>query len=150
MTHRATRDVVRRVMPLLEQLATTTIDRARLLQYLSAMASVDWQVMDIVSGSDEAGEPAEPFRQFTLRDRTSGDEHTVVYPAVLDPAIEPLAREEYKRLALGDPLTMMSQPFFAHLYQQNFCQWCRWQGTEYEAFHRECRFAGRPVNFELE
>ncbi len=39
-----TQDVVQRVRPLLERLATRTIDRARLLQYLSAMAGVDWGV----------------------------------------------------------------------------------------------------------
>src|SRR5215218_6261758 len=39
-----TQDVVQRVRPLLERLATRTIDRARLLQYLSAMAGLDWGV----------------------------------------------------------------------------------------------------------
>lgn len=40
MTYRATRDVVRRVMPLIDRLATRSIDKARLLQYLSAKAGV--------------------------------------------------------------------------------------------------------------
>ena len=38
MTYKSTRDIVRRVMPLLDQLATRSIDKARLLQYLSAAA----------------------------------------------------------------------------------------------------------------
>ena len=42
MTLKATQDVVRRVMPLLERLATRSIDKARLLQYLSARAGADW------------------------------------------------------------------------------------------------------------
>ena len=25
---------------------------------------------------------------------------------------------------------------------------CRWRGEEYAAFHRECRYAGRPLNYE--
>ena len=45
MAYRATHEVVQRVRPLLERLATRTIDKARLLQYLSAMAGVDWGVL---------------------------------------------------------------------------------------------------------
>ncbi len=47
MTYKATQEVVQRVRPLLERLATRTIDKARLLQYLSAMAGVDWGVLRV-------------------------------------------------------------------------------------------------------
>jgi hypothetical protein len=148
MTHRATRDVVRRVMPLLEKVAPTTVDRARLLQYLSARAGVDWGAMEAVS--DEAAEPevgAAP-RRIVVRDSASGEARTIAYPSCLDPALEPLVIEEYKRLAVGDRLTLMAQPLFDHFFAESHCAGCRWRGAEFAPFHRECRFAGHPVNFE--
>ena len=42
MVYRSTEEMVERVRPLLERLAIRTIDKARLLQYLSARAGVDW------------------------------------------------------------------------------------------------------------
>ena len=54
MTYKATQDVVRRVMPLLERLATRTIDRARLLQYLSARAGADWGALELVAEKFQA------------------------------------------------------------------------------------------------
>ena len=48
MTYKATHEVVQRVRPLLERLATRTIDKARLLQYLSAMAGVDWGALRLI------------------------------------------------------------------------------------------------------
>ena len=55
MVYKATQDVGRRVMPLLDQLAVRTVDKARLLQYLSARAGADWGVLELVSETD-AGE----------------------------------------------------------------------------------------------
>jgi len=148
MTHRATRDVVRRVMPLLERVAPTTVDRARLLQYLSARAGVDWGAMEAVA--DEAAEPAVGAapRRLVVRDGASGEARAIAYPSCLDPAIEPLVVEEYKRLAVGDRLTLMAEPLFDHFFRESHCARCRWQGAAYAPFHRECRFAGHPVNFE--
>lgn len=148
MTHRATRDVVRRVMPLLERVAPTTVDRARLLQYLSARAGIDWGAMEAVA--DEAAEPglgAAP-RQLVIRDGPSGEARAIAYPSCLDPALEPLVVEEYKRLAVGDRLTLMARPLFDHFYAESHCDRCRWRADEFAPFHRECRFAGHPVNFE--
>jgi hypothetical protein len=118
MTHRATRDVVRRVMPLLERVAPTTVDRARLLQYLSARAGIDWGAMEAVA--DEAAEPAigAAPRQLVIRDGPSGEARAIAYPSCLDPALEPLVVEEYKRLAVGDRLTLMARPLFDHFYAE--------------------------------
>jgi hypothetical protein len=144
MTHRATRDVVQRVRPLLERLAPTTLERARLLQYLSARAGVAWGVLDVLA---EDPRPDGTLR-LTVRDRLSGDEYVLLRPVCLAPEIDPLAAAEYRRLALDRPLTMMDEPLFAHLFEADFCDRCRWRGPRYAAFHRECRFAGHPVNFE--
>ncbi len=150
MVYRATQDVVRRVMPLLDRLATRSIDKARLLQYLSARAGQEWGVLDLVvdTGPDQ-GEG----RSLTFRDRLSGAEHTIGYPGCLlqlpDP-LEPLVREEYRRLAMDRPLTTMHPDLFAYFYQATACDHCRWRGPEYTQFHRECRFAGHPINFEPE
>src|SRR6478735_2658029 len=48
MVYRSTEEMVERVRPLLERLAIRTIDKARLLQYLSARAGVDWGVFTLV------------------------------------------------------------------------------------------------------
>jgi len=151
MTYKATQDVVRRVMPLLERLATRTVDRARLLQYLSARAGADWGVLDIV-GEAEIAEPAlgATARVLTFRDRATGAEHPIRYPSCLDEALEPLVREEYKRLATDKPLSLMAEPLFRHFFAERYCDRCRWRGPEHEQIHRECRFAGRPLNFELD
>ena len=149
MTYKATQDVVRRVMPLLERLATRTIDRARLLQYLSARAGADWGVLEVV-GESETAEPAlgATERVLIFRDRASGAEHAIRYPSSLDEALEPLAREEYKRLATDRPLSLMAEPLFRHFFAAGYCNRCRWRGAEHEQIHRECRFAGHPINFE--
>ena len=149
MTYKATQDVVRRVMPLLERLATRTIDRARLLQYLSARAGVDWGVLELVA-EVEVPEPAlgATARVLVFRDRISGEEHPIRYPACLDEALEPLVREEYKRLATDRPLSLMAEPLFRHFFETEYCDRCRWRGPEHEQIHRECRFAGQPINFE--
>ena len=151
MTYKATQDVVRRVMPLLERLATRTIDRARLLQYLSARAGADWGVLEVV-GESETAEPAlgATERVLIFRDRASGAEHAIRYPSSLDEALEPLVREEYKRLATDRPLSLMAEPLFRHFFAAGYCNRCRWRGAEHEQIHRECRFAGHPINFEPE
>lgn len=154
MTYRATQDVVRRVMPLIERVATRSIDKARLLQYLSARAGVDWGVHDLVA---EVPTPQTPHdsehasRMLTFRDRVSGAAHTLRFPDCLielPGEIEPLLVEEYKRLAVDRPLTMMAKPLFDFFFQAEFCQHCRWQGKDHEQIRRECLFVGRPVNFE--
>jgi len=145
MTYKATQDVVRRVMPLLEQMATRTIDKARLLQYLSARAGVEWGVMAVVG--DDASEEG---RVLTFRDRISGDEHRLRYPEVLPPEWEPLVVAEYKRLAVDRPLTKMDRRLFDHFFRLTHCARCRYRGAEFEQIHSECHFAGHPINFEAD
>jgi hypothetical protein len=147
MTFRATQDVVQRVRPLLERLATRTIDKARLLQYLSAMAGVDWGVLRLVARG-EAIEDGVAHERLTLEDVASGAIYHLPYPACLPRAIEGAVREEYKRLALDRRLTVMNRPLFDHLYAASYCARCRWAGPEHAQIHLECQFAGYPVNFE--
>ncbi len=149
MVYRSTREVVQRVMPLLDQLAAQPVDKARLLQYLSARAGADWGVLRVVADrSLPGGEPGEGDRLFTFRDVASGAEYDLRYPACLPEHLDQLVRDEYKRLAVDKPLTSMARPLFDWLYADRFCAFCRWQGSDYEPFHRECHFAGNPVNFE--
>lgn len=154
MTYRATQDVVRRVMPLIERVATRSIDKARLLQYLSARAGVDWGVHDLVADVPTAPVPndSEPAsRLLTFRDRVNGAEHTLRFPdclIALPDEIEPLLVEEYKRLAIDRPLTLMAKPLFDFFYGAEFCAHCRWRSVEHAQVQRECLFAGRPINFE--
>lgn len=148
MTYRATQEVVRRVMPLLERLAVRTVDRARLLQYLSARAGESWGVLEVVAEADEP-EPAlgATRRVLTFRDLASGAEHPIRYPACLDAALEPLLLAEYQRLA-ADRLSLMDDGLFNHFFERDYCERCRWRGPEFAQFHRECRFAGHPINFQ--
>ncbi len=149
MVYRATQDVVRRVMPLLDRLATRSIDKARLLQYLSARAGQEWGVLDLVA--DTGDEPGGDDRALTFRDRLSGEEHVIAYPgclAAVPAVLEPLVREEYNRLAMDRPLTTMNRDLFAYFYGESHCARCRWRPPEFAQFHRECHFAGHPVNFE--
>jgi hypothetical protein len=95
MTYKATQDVVQRVRPLLERLATRTIDKARLLQYLSAMASVDWGVLRLRDRALEQG-----IETLTLEDSASAAEYRIQYPDCLPRDLDALVRAEYKRLAL--------------------------------------------------
>ncbi len=154
MTYRATQDVVRRVMPLIERLATRSIDKARLLQYLSARAGVDWGVHDLVADVPTIETPhdsEQASRLLTFRDRVNGAEHTLRYPVcliALPDEIEPLLVEEYKRLAVDRPLTVMVQPLFDFFFRDEYCAHCRWRGIEHSQIRRECLFAGRPINFE--
>lgn len=149
MAHRATHDMVSRVRPLLDRLATTTIEKARLLQYLAAMAGVDWEVNDLI---DERESPAPvegaTARLLVFRDRDTGAHHELPYPACLTPELDPLVREEYKRLAVDRPLTTMDPALFAHFYGIEFCVHCRWRAVVHAQIQRECHFAGYPINFE--
>jgi hypothetical protein len=143
MVYKATQDVVRRVMPLLEQLATRTIDKARLLQYLSATAGVDWGVMRVVRD-----ETTDEGRVVTFCDVSSGAEHELRYPDVLPRELEPLILAEYKRLAVDKPLTKMDPRLFDRFFAATHCARCRYRGDEFAQFHSECHYAGHPVNFE--
>ena len=138
-----TQDVVQRVRPLLERLATRTIDRARLLQYLSAMAGVDWGVFRLRDRFLEDG-----VETLVLEDRGSAAEYRVQYPHCLPRELDPLVRAEYRRLALARPLTLMDQGLFDHFFAASHCARCRWRGAEHTQIHFECRFAGHPVNYE--
>jgi hypothetical protein len=150
MVYKATEDVVRRVMPLLDRLATRTIDKARLLQYLSARAGADWDVLELVADDEGSTAPGGTGRVLTFRDRASGAEHRLLYPTCLPSELEPLVRDEYKRLAMDRPLTAMAEPLFTHFYQASHCARCRWRGEEHAQIQFECRYAGSPVNFEEE
>lgn len=141
MVYLATEQVVERVRPLLEQMATRTIDKARLLQYLSAMAGVRWDVFALVGRErDGAGETVR------VRDRASGAEFRLTYPECLPREWEPLVIAEYLRLAVDKPLTRMDAALFTHFFGTGYCAGCRWHG-ERQVCH-ECHFAGNPVNFE--
>ena len=151
MIHPATQDVVLRVMPLLERLATRSIDKTRLLQYLSARAGADWGILELVGDRiEDGGAFGATGRVLVFRDRVSGAEHPIRYPACLPDDLEPLVREEYKRLAVARPLTTMNPALFARFFQTGYCDRCRWRGPEHRQVHRECHFAGRPVNFDLD
>lgn len=145
MAYKATHDVVQRVMPLLEQMATRTIDKARLLQYLSASAGVDWGIMTVLSDvqTDEG-------RTITYRDELSGDNYQLRYPEFLSDDLAPLVLAEYKRLAVDKPLTKMDQGLFEHFFALTHCARCRYRGSEHIQIHSECHFAGFPINFEAE
>lgn len=143
MTYKSTRDVVRRVMPLLDRLATRSVDKARLLQYLSAAAGVDWGVLEV------AGEQSiDGARVITYRDRASGAEHSLIYPAVLTVDLHDLVLAEYKRLAVDRPLSSMDRHLFARFYAESHCDRCIYRGPANAQIHAECFFAGYPVNFE--
>jgi hypothetical protein len=145
MAYKATQDVVRRVMPLLEQLATRTVDKARLLQYLSATAGVDWGVMRVT-----ADEVTGDGRVLTYRDVSSGEEYRLRYPDVLPADLEPLVVAEYKRLAVDKPLTKMDRPLFDYFFALSHCARCAYRGPQHAQIHSECHFAGYPINFEPE
>ena len=132
-------------MPLLEQLATRTIDKARLLQYLSAAAGVDWGVMQIV-----ADDETEEGRVVIVRDLATGAEHSLRYPEVLSEDLQPLVVEEYKRLAVDRPLTKMDQRLFDHFFALSHCARCVFRSSEHAQIHSECHFAGYPINFQSE
>ena len=147
MTYKATHEVVQRVRPLLERLATRTIDKARLLQYLSAMAGVDWGALRVVNRTTTTEEGIE-VETLALEDTASGALYYLQYPRCLPRAIDSAVRDEYKRLALDRRLTTMNQTLFDHLYADSHCATCRWAGAAHAQIHLECRFAGHPINYE--
>ncbi len=57
MVYKTTHDVVRRVMPLLDRLSDRSVEKARLLQYLSARAGEDWGVLERVKEQRVRDEP---------------------------------------------------------------------------------------------
>ncbi len=141
MVYLATQEVVQRVRPLLERLATRTIEKAQLLQYLSAMAGVEWDLF-VLDGREvtDAGE------RVIIRDRLSGERFALPYPACLPRRLESLVIAEYLRLAVATPLTTMDTGLFDYFYGGAYCVGCRWHG-ERQVCH-ECHYAGSPVNFE--
>jgi hypothetical protein len=145
MTYKATQDVVRRVMPLLDRLATRSVDKARLLQYLSATVGVEWGIMQFVSDRETT-----EGRIIVYRDVATGDEHALRYPIVLSAELEPLVLAEYKRLALDRPLTKMDRRLFDYFFALSHCARCAYRGAEHAQIHSECHFAGFPINFEPE
>jgi hypothetical protein len=138
-----TRQVVQRVLPLIERIASRTIDKARLLQYLSARASVDWGLLTPAGEQTEDGE-----RLLLFRDRLSGEVRRIRYPACLPAGLEEAVLDEYKRLALATPLSAMDERLFAYFYRAQACDCCRYDQPAAAQVCRECHFAGRPVNFE--
>src|SRR3954454_11814530 len=107
MVYLATQAVVQRVRPLLDQLATRTIDKARLLQYLSAMAGVEWGLFELVQRVEtDEGEFV------AIRDRASGETFRLLYPECMPRAIASLVIAEYVRLAAARPLTTMDGRLF--------------------------------------
>lgn len=141
MVYLATQEVVQRVRPLLDHLATRTIDKAHLLQYLSAMAGVEWDLFELVQDAQTgAGDT------IAIRDRATGETFMLPYPTCLPRRLEPLIVAEYLRLATAKPLTTMDARLFDFFYGGGYCAGCRWHG-ERQICH-ECRYAGNPVNFE--
>jgi hypothetical protein len=151
MVYRATEEVVQRVMPLLELLAHRTIDKARLLQYLSARAGIDWGVLELIEERIEPrGDCDSDAVTLVVRDRAANEVREIPRPGSLPLALDGLVRDEYKRLATAPPLSMMAEPLFVALFGETHCSRCRWQGLDHAQVQRECRYAGRPVNFEPE
>ena len=148
MVFKATQDVVRRVMPLLDRLAMRSVDKARLLQYLSARAGESWGVLEVVGDVPAGSAPTTAERVLTFRDRLSGAEHEVRFPVVLadlPPEIERLVHEEYQRLAIDRPLTTMSPALFAYFFEDTHCRLCRWRDPAYAQFHRECHWSSHAL-----
>src|SRR5680860_337576 len=84
MVYKSTEDVVQRVMPLLELLAERTIDKARLLQYLSARAGIEWGALDLIEEREGDGQhPSERPLTLQVSDRSAGETSEIEYPACL-------------------------------------------------------------------
>ncbi len=148
MVHRSTEEIVRRVMPLIEHFALLTVDKALLLQYLSARAGIDWGTLILIEEAyEETPFHDEPRLVLVLRDRLSGEIQRIRRPDCLPRDLDIPVLEEYKRLAINNNLAAMNRLLFDYLYGESHCQLCEYQGDEYEQFHRECHYAGKPVNF---
>ncbi len=141
MVYLATQEVVERVRPLLDHLATRTIDKAHLLQYLSAMAGVEWDLFEVVRDTlTDTGDV------ITICDRATCELFVLPYPICLPRRLEPLVVAEYLRLASARVLTTMDVRLFDAFYGGGYCAGCCWHG-ERQVCH-ECHYAGNPVNFE--
>ena len=141
MVYLATQEVVQRVRPLLDRLGTRTIEKAHLLQYLSAMAGVEWDLFELVGHAEtDAGAVV------TIRDCASGEAFNLPYPSCLPRHLEPLVLAEYLRLAVARPLTTMDARLFDYFYGGGYCAGCRWHGERQVC--TECHYAGNPVNYE--
>ena len=148
MVYGATQDVVRRVLPLLELVSNRSVDKARLLQYLAARSGIDWGVLELVAIEEEEPAIGASERVLIVRDPIGGEQHRIRYPSCLPEQIEPALRAEYQRRARRDPLTTMDPELFAYFFAESHCRSCQWLGDEHAQVHRECHFAGRPVNYE--
>jgi hypothetical protein len=138
-----TREVVQRVLPLLERISPRTLDKARLLQYLSARAAADWgMLLPVGEEDDEAG------RVLVFRDRVNQEVRRVRYPDCLPSGLADDVLTEYKRLALASPLTTMQPRLFDYFFRAGFCDSCRHDHIGARQICRECHFAGRPINVE--
>lgn len=137
-----TREVVQRVLPLLERLSPRTLDKARLLQYLSARAAADWGVLIFLGEEGDDGE-----RTLVFRDRVSQEMRRVRYPECLPADLEGDVLAEYKRLAMDRPLTLMQPRLFDFFFRASHCEACAYDSARARQICRECHFAGRPVNF---
>ncbi len=138
-----TREVVQRVLPLLERISPRTIDKARLLQYLSARAAADWGMLVPVGEEHEEG-----VRLLVFQDRLSREMRRIRYPDCLPAGLEEDVLAEYKRLALASPLSMMPARLFAYFFRADHCDGCRYDAPAYAQVCRECHYAARPINFE--
>lgn len=151
MTRRSTQEVVRRVMPVIDQIATRTIDKARLLQYLSARAGIDWGALELLEERDEGeADFGGTSRVLLVRDVTSQEISKIRYPVCLPEELDQLVQNEYKRLASDQSLSVMAPELFLAFFQESHCSRCRWSESwaDNDQIHRECFFAGRPVSFE--
>jgi hypothetical protein len=146
-----TQEVVQRVRPLLELLSSRSVDKARLLQYLSARAGVDWGALTFIGEEGEEG-----ARLLVFQDRVNQEYRRVRYPDCLPPDLEAEILADYKRRALGRKLSTMAPRLFAHFFRDEFCGRCRFDHLDRldadaavtDQVCHECRFAGRPINFE--
>jgi len=138
-----TSEVVQRVLPLLERLSARSVDKARLLQYLSARASVNWGMLTY-----EGEEAGASDRTHLFRDRLSHELRRVRYPDCLPADLEIDVIAEYKRLALDQPLATMPVRLFDFFYRAGYCGGCRFDSPLARQICRECHFAGRPINFD--
>lgn len=138
-----TREVVQRVLPLLERISPRTLDKARLLQYLSARAATDWGML-VQVGEEEA----EGARLLLFQDQANHELRRIRYPDCLPAGLEEDVLAEYKRLALASPLSIMPARLFDYFYRGDYCDLCCYDEPAHQQICRECHYAGRPINFE--
>jgi hypothetical protein len=137
-----THEVVQRVLPLLERLSPRSVDKARLLQYLSARAAADWGVFQLLREEHRGDE-----RTLIYRDRVSQEERRIRYPECLPADLEGDVVAEYKRLAMARPLTTMDPRLFEVFFRSVACDTCTYDAAATRQICRECHFAGYPINY---